>query len=179
MRTTLLIVITGLTLAAAGCAKPADDTGGVATAQTGKPTASASASATVDPDAPLKFAQCMRSHGMTWFPDPQPGGRMNIKTPKGMDPKKMDAAQEACKQFAPDGGAPPKMSAEDLERARKMSQCMRDNGVPGFPDPDPDGGIRIDGRKLGMGPGDAAFDKAQAACDKFQPGAHTESGQGA
>ena len=34
-------------------------------------------------------------------------------------------------------------------RCGKMAKCMRENGVPDFPDPQPDGGIQIDGDKLG------------------------------
>jgi hypothetical protein len=166
-RTTIaLAVLLGMTSAA--CAHPGKSDPQVASAQNGPASAVPSASASHDPDAPLKFSQCMCAHGITWFPDPT-DGKMSITIPKGTDPKKMEAAQEACKQYAPNGGEPPKMSAEDLQRARDMAKCMRANGVPNFPDPDPDGGIRIDGGKLGTGPGDPAFDKAQKACDKYMP----------
>jgi hypothetical protein len=40
------------------------------------------------------------------------------------------------------GGAAPSASASattDPEQARKFAQCMRENGVPDFPDPGPDG----------------------------------------
>ena len=62
-----------LLLLLAGCAARTDGSG-VATAD-GKPAAAAS-SATAAPnnrDAQLKFSQCMRDQGMTWFPDPKPG----------------------------------------------------------------------------------------------------------
>jgi hypothetical protein len=42
------------------------------------------------------------------------------------------------------GTAPPATSDGDdgfLANRRKLSQCMRDNGVPSFPDPNPDGTI--------------------------------------
>src|SRR5690349_7128284 len=83
-----------LALGPAGCARAEDDGGRVATARTGgaTPGASPSASASRDPDAPLKFARCMRAHGLTWFPDPKPNGATRLRTPKGMDPKKMEAA---------------------------------------------------------------------------------------
>jgi hypothetical protein len=167
-----------LTLASAGCARSTDnDNSGVASAQTGKPTPSSSSSAAAvdDQQAALEFAKCMREHGLAWFPDPQPGGRLNIKSPKGADPAKMQAAQEACKKFIPNGGAPSKMSPEELAEAREMAKCMRAHGLPDFPDPEPDGGLRIDSRKLGSGPGDPTFDKAQEACAKFGPKPHTET----
>jgi hypothetical protein len=54
-------------------------------------------------DQMLKFAQCMRQHGID-VPDPQPGGGIQIKVNKGSEAK-VQAAQKACQQFAPGGGA--------------------------------------------------------------------------
>ena len=166
-------------LAAAGCGGRADDGGGVATAQNGTVTPSQTPDQKRDEDAPLKFAQCMREQGMTWFPDPEPNGRTIIKTPKGLDPKKFDAARQACKEFAPDGGDPGEMDPAMLEMARKMAKCMRENGVPDFPDPQPNGSIQLDRGKLGAGPGDAAFEKAQEKCSQFLPEGRQERREGA
>jgi hypothetical protein len=172
-----ILATLALTLAVmAACARNGTNDPQVASAQTGGPKASASASPTPsdDPDAPLKFSQCMRAHGLPWFPDPS-GGKLGVAVPKGFDSKKMDAAQQACKQYMPDGGAAHKPNPEELELARKMAKCMRENGVPNFPDPSPDGGLAIDGNKLGTGPGDPTFDKAEKACSKYVPeGASTE-----
>jgi hypothetical protein len=162
-----------LTAAAAGCGGPA--VGDQVASAGGTPTASGAAASAAadqrDEDAPLKFAQCMREHGMTWFPDPQPGGGIQIKIPKGMDKEKFDAAMEACKKWAPDGGDHGPADPQMLEQARQMAKCMRENGVENFPDPQPDGSLRVDGGKVGMGPGDPTFDKAEQACSKFMPGA--------
>ncbi|XVU26838.1 hypothetical protein ACQPZJ_07230 [Actinoplanes sp. CA-054009] len=161
-----------LALASAACARAdAGDGGGVATARSGGATPAPSASAPDVPDeeAALKHAQCMRQEGITWWPDPQPGGRTTIKTPKGFDPDKLDKAMEACKKFAPNGGMAPKPNAEMLEIGRQMAKCMRENGVPNFPDPKPDGSIAIDPKKLGTGPGEPTFDKAEKACAKYRP----------
>jgi hypothetical protein len=169
MRTrTIIVVGLLLSLAAAGCAQTPAGGDGIASAG-GTPTASAGAPAAGDEDAPLKFSQCMREQGMTWFPDPQPGGRLQIKVPKGTDKAKMDAAMAACKEFAPDGGERGPADPEALEQGRKLAQCMRDNGVPNFPDPQADGSLHVDGRKVGVGPGDPSFDKAEEACSKFLP----------
>jgi hypothetical protein len=158
-----------LMLTLAGCgAKDSGD--GVATANNGKPTATASSQpATNNEDAALKYAQCMRQHGMSWFPDPKPGGGMRIEVPRGQDKAKVDAAMEACKKYMPNGGNPPKLDAEALERARQMAKCMREHGVPNFPDPKPDGSLQLDGNKLGMGPGDPTFDAAEKACAQYGP----------
>jgi hypothetical protein len=168
MRTTRILALGMLLLGgAAGCAGGKADAQ-VATAGGATPTASASA-ATRDKDAPLKHAQCMREQGMTWFPDPEPGGKMSIRIPKGTDKAKFDAAMAACRKWAPDSGGPDKLDPEAVERMRQMAQCMRDNGVKNFPDPAADGSVRLDGSQIGMGPGDPTFDKAEQACEKYMP----------
>ncbi|MEU4427893.1 hypothetical protein AB0F81_45340 [Actinoplanes sp. NPDC024001] len=167
---------------ASGCAGSAESPT-VATAASSDPkaTGTATPTASVDPDAPLKHARCMRANGMTWFPDPQ-DGRMAVELPANVDREKLEAAEEACRQYAPDGGEKPRMDPELLEQARQMAKCMRENGVPNFPDPDPDGSSVVDGSKVGMGPGDPVFDKAEQACSKYRPSGaveqHREAGSG-
>jgi hypothetical protein len=161
----------GLLVTLAGCAaKTGGD--GVATAA-GTPAASSTATATAptdDGDARLKFAQCMREHGMSWFPDPEPGtGGLQIKVPPGLDKAKVDAAMAACKKFMPNGGAPERLDPAQLEQVRRMSQCMRDHGITAFPDPDADGRIQLNGDTLGTGPGQPKFDAAEKACAQYRP----------
>jgi hypothetical protein len=172
----------GLLTTLAGCAA-ATDGAGVATAA-GTPTASSAATATArvdDRDASLRFAQCMREHGMSWFPDPQPGtGGLQIRVPAGQDKSKVDAAMAACRKFMPNGGVPDKLDPAQLEQARRLSQCMREHGVPNFPDPEPDGRMQLDGDKLGTGPGQPTFDAAEKACARYRPkGASNGSKDGA
>lgn len=164
MRRALLLV---LLLSLAGCAAdPGGD--GVATAG-GTPTGGASSAPAAQGDG-LKFAQCMRENGMTWFKDPAPDeGGIRVSVPKGQDRAKVDAAMAACKKFLPDGGEPPKMDAAALEQVRLMAKCMRENGVPNFPDPGPNGEIHIEENKVGSGPGDPDFDAAEKACARFRP----------
>ena len=173
MRTGRIVVLgLMLTLIPAGCARDGDDDAKVASARSGAATATAGPGATPmdGREAALKYAQCMRQNGMTWYPDPQPGGGTIVKTPRDMDPKKFEAAQQACRQFAPDGGDASAPDPEILEKGRQMARCMRENGVPEFPDPQPDGSSRIDSGKLGSGPGDPVFDKAEQKCSQYLPG---------
>jgi hypothetical protein len=171
MRTTTMLAAAGLMLAAAmtGCATNDPDEPSVASAQSGGPaaTASASPSYSEDPDAPIKFAKCMREHGMTWFPDPV-GGSQSLRIPQSVKKEDFDAAQEACRQWAPSGQNGPKPSAEDMEKFRQMAKCMRENGVPNFPDPQPDGGISID-KKMGIDPESASFKAAEKKCERYLP----------
>ena len=165
MRRSVLLV---LVLALGGCAA-GNDGDGVATANGGAPAATATTAAPAEEDG-LKFAQCMRDNGLTSFEDPEPGQRgVRITIPQGADKTKVDAAMRACQRYLPNGGEPPKLDARALDLARQMSKCMRENGVRDFPDPQADGGVVVDGRKLGTGPGDPVFDAAEKACARFQP----------
>jgi hypothetical protein len=51
----------------------------------------------------LKFASCMRSHGITDFPDPMPGGGFNI--PGNSNSPQFDAATRACQARSGSGGS--------------------------------------------------------------------------
>src|SRR3984893_7910179 len=56
-----------------------------------------------------KFAKCMRDNGVANFPDPGPDGgiQVNGNDPgMNMDDPKFQAAQKACAQYLPSGGAP-------------------------------------------------------------------------
>ncbi|HEY4412454.1 MAG TPA: hypothetical protein VGN06_05605 [Gaiellaceae bacterium] len=52
--------------------------------------------------------------------------------------------------------------------ALKYAECMRSNGVPSFPDPNPGGGFTF---HVGAGgdPSSPAFEAAQAKCQKLMP----------
>ncbi|MCA2216788.1 hypothetical protein [Jidongwangia harbinensis] len=177
MMAVLVLVAVGI----AGCAEPDDPGGGVASIGSATPSAPAPTDGgAAGEDGGLKHAQCMREQGMSWFKDPEPGQRgLRIVVPQGQDPAKVDAAMEACKKFLPNGGQPRKLDPADVERARQMAKCMRENGVPNFPDPGPNGEGRINKGMLGVGPEDPAFQAAEKACARFRPSnAPRRSGSG-
>jgi hypothetical protein len=160
-----------LLIAVAGCVSSGGSGSKVASVSgTASPTASASSAA--NPSArerALKFAQCMRDHGVP-MEDPQfDGDKIEVQIGGAggpMDKSKVDAAHEACKEWSPIGGpGGAKPDPQMLENMRKQAQCMRDNGVEGFPDPSTDGGIQIDGSIAH----DPDFDAAQEKCMKDMP----------
>jgi hypothetical protein len=59
----------------------------------------------------------------------------------------------------------------DYENAVKFAECMRDNGVSEFPDPDASGGLTIDGVLNGssLDPSTPAWKAAIGACKDLQP----------
>lgn len=109
----------------------------------------------------VKFAECLREHGVE-VADPEDGKGIRIT---GQLPKaEVDAAMEACREYSPmQEGASADPEAE--ERMRKMAQCMRDNGVEDFPDPEPGKGIQITGTVVE----DPDFEKAEKACEQYAP----------
>ncbi|GAA2606732.1 hypothetical protein GCM10010399_42070 [Dactylosporangium fulvum] len=163
-----------LVLAGAGCARGAGQDGGVATASgTARPSTSAAGGATRDfkrdQENFLQYAKCMREHGVP-MDDPQmDGGGVVMKVPDGSDNPKVDEANKECKQFLPNGGEPMKADPEAQEQMRKFSQCMRENGVPNFPDPGEDGGIQFNSDTLGVDPQGETFKKAEEACKQYGP----------
>jgi hypothetical protein len=104
----------------------------------GQPSGTATGSAngpSGDKTRDFEFAQCMRSHGATTFPDPTPGG--GIELPANVNPESpaFRTARQACKQFLPDKAGPPATSAAARAAALTLARCMRSHGVPQFPDP--------------------------------------------
>jgi hypothetical protein len=55
-----------------------------------------------------KLAECMRSHGVSKFPDPSSDGSLVITPGMGIDPNSplFQNARKSCAQYFP-GGAPP------------------------------------------------------------------------
>jgi hypothetical protein len=62
-------------------------------------------------------------------------------------------------------------NAANQEQGVRFAECMRDNGVSEFPDPDASGGLTIDGVLNGssLDPSGAAWQNAIAACEDLQP----------
>ena len=60
----------------------------------------------------------------------------------------------------------------NYEKAMKFAQCMRDNGVSQFPDPDASGALTIDQVVNGssIDPNSATFQQALTACRDLEPG---------
>lgn len=56
----------------------------------------------------LKYAQCMRAHGISDFPDPNSQGQIQIQAKPGsdLDPNnpRFQSANKACQQYQPGGG---------------------------------------------------------------------------
>ena len=116
--------------------------GSSAPAQTG--TGSGSNNTVANAQKGVKFAECMRSHGVSQFPDPGASGKLTIDAVangSSLDTSTpaFKQAMSACKDLEPAGFTGSKRSSQQQQAALKFAQCIRQNGVKDFPDPIPDG----------------------------------------
>lgn len=136
-RAAALTASAALVLIAAGCGgSPAASTGTTG-AQAGRPG-----------EAAYKFSACMRSHGLTKFPDPvvktsNGGVSVGIRvTPEETNSPAFKSAQAACQHLLPRGNGPgsePGGHGPSKQAFLAFAQCLRTHGFPRFPDPDAQG----------------------------------------
>jgi hypothetical protein len=80
----------------------------------------------------------MRTHGVPNFPDPSPGGGIQLNAGSGVNPASpaFQAAQKACGSKLPGGGPGHSGLSEGQKLAMlHLAQCMRRHGFTSFPDP--------------------------------------------
>jgi len=123
---------------------------------------STSASKDTAREKAMKFSACMRQHGVSEFPDPDAAGELTIDAvANGSSIDTSTAAFKnaisACRNLEPPGFTGRRRTAQQQESALTFAQCMRDNGVPDFPDPTPDGAL-IDTNRIPSAAGRGARD---------------------
>jgi hypothetical protein len=84
-------------------------------------------------DKAVKFAECIREHGVPHFPDPDAKGGFVF----GIDvsPAVWQKAVNACKGLQPPGALSGKRSPKQQSAALTFADCIRAHGVKDFPDP--------------------------------------------
>jgi hypothetical protein len=117
-------------------------------------------------EAARAYAQCIRDNGVPDFPDPDADGQLRGPAHEKESDPTFRAAQEKCRNLAP-GGEHEKFDPATVEQMREFSQCMRDNGLPDYPDPDPDGRVRGPGHEQQDNP---TFRAAMEKCRQKLPG---------
>jgi hypothetical protein len=96
--------------------------------------------ATVAVQKGVKFAECMRSHGVPKFPDPSASGQFTIDeiangTSLDTSSPTFTQALGACESLEPAGFEGGVRSTQQQSAALRFAQCIRANGVSDFPDP--------------------------------------------
>lgn len=170
MRTRILAVCLLPVLLTAACTNGSESTDGKGVA-----TVDGSARPSVTPSLSLLeqgrlFARCMRDHAVP-MEDPQVDPNGDVHMP-GADKKSLPddtlvKAHEACDRLTPVLDAD--TLAQKKKSARDYSKCMRANGVEAFPDPEPDGRIRLPEEQT-----DPDYDRAKGICDALDRSAHPQ-----
>jgi hypothetical protein len=163
-----------LALAGAACSGPSSSTTPAATLPGGAANVSQG----------VKFSQCMRSNGVSNFPDPDASGQLTIDAVangSGIDTNSaaFQQALRACKTLEPAGFTGSTRSAQQQEAALKFAQCVRDNGVPDFPDPTSNGPL-IDTNLIPSAEtpgGRSALQVAMHKCSSFSAAAGVTGGR--
>jgi len=124
----LLLAVAGA-LALGACGSSNDNGGGASTGKDGDKAF----------EGALRFAKCMRDHGID-FPDPQRVGsggiKMTLKSGQA-DNARLQAAQKDCQKYMQVGGGRAPSAAERAQVQNAMldyARCMRAHGVD-MPDP--------------------------------------------
>jgi hypothetical protein len=110
----------------------------------------------------VAFAQCVRSHGVPDFPDPQ-NGRFLISGNVQSNPN-FHSAVQACQHLLGPNGAT--NSGSNNSQLLAFAHCMQTHGVPQFPDPTAGGAI---GLPQGVDPNSPQFQKSWQECQSKLP----------
>jgi hypothetical protein len=146
----VVIATVGIVLPAAGCgSSPGGHVAQLASTST-RSVASSKGSAASPQNGWLAFSACMRSQGVSRFPDPASnGGLPKVSLPQlGVSSSQFQAGQTACQALRPTGGSLTQESdclmlgncpAAEVDQIRtaelRYARCMRSHGVPDWPDP--------------------------------------------
>jgi hypothetical protein len=135
----------------------------------------------------VRHSECMRSHGVSDFPDPSTsqngdnsfgvdGYNFNLPANLNTQSPAYQSAEKACQGVIGLGASGPGRNSALVAKAKRAAlahaECMREHGVPNFPDPtviDNGGGIAQSSGRPGFNPRSPAFQQAQKICQPLAP----------
>jgi hypothetical protein len=123
----------------------------------------------------LDYARCVRAHGFPAFPDPRVDGQGQASF--GTSPQVKQAGQQAQGACGPildrlppavrNGGNAP-VTAAQLHEEMLFAACMRQHGLPRWPDPRPDGAFPLSGTPYATMGKTGPVLTALAACRQYE-----------
>jgi hypothetical protein len=139
-----LAALATVALIGAGCSNGSAENGntGTATASSSGTTSSTGTASNTSSgadkkltarDKAVKFAECIRAHGVSDFPDPNEKNDFDYGV--SVTPAVWNKATTACKNLQPPGTLSGKRTPKQQSASLRFAQCIRDNGVKDFPDP--------------------------------------------
>lgn len=120
----------------------------------------------------LAFAACMRSRGVSGYPDPQvtrSGNGVQVRISPGTanpDSPAFRAADRACHHLMPGLVSTSAGSGQSQEQDLRFADCMRSHGEPDFPDAGHDGAFTLPSTINQQAP---PFKRATTACAHAEP----------
>ena len=90
----------------------------------------------------VRFARCMRSHGVPNLPDPTSPAEFKSIVVGKQDLPAFQSAASTCRRLLPGGGPPSQSAARtraQIVAALAFARCLRTHGFPSFPDPSSSG----------------------------------------
>jgi hypothetical protein len=140
---TSVVTVVAFSVLAAGC-------GSGSSPNVANNASSATATTSATPNALLAFSRCMRSNGLTSFPDPQQfvGGNVKLTIHRlGLTGPRFETAMNACDHLLPSG--PRSQQTAQQQRAQlaaelSFARCMRSHGLARFPDPNSQGQLSVE-----------------------------------
>jgi hypothetical protein len=172
----LVAVGAGIAVLAPACGgAPADAVAhiGTTTSTTAAATGSAGSPSPSDMAARLeKYSSCMRSHGVTGFPDPIVSVHsIELQLPPGLGQgtPRFAAAQGECRSLLPLSPTNPGFTTKQEADYLKAAACMRAHSIVGFPDPDFTDGRVTFPLPAGMNANSSQFEAAREICQKLIP----------
>ena len=169
----LVALLAPIVLLAAACSGSGSSGGSGGSPSAGGSSTSASA---------VAYSACMRSHGVSSYPDPGSNGQV----PKGdaqhfgVSASQLQAAQRACQDVYPasslaqcqgTGACSPAARQALLGRMRDFASCMRSHGISNWPDPtvDSQGRPGFRGPAADIPPGSQTDHAANQICQHLLP----------
>jgi len=125
-----LAALATVALIGTGCSDASSESG---TASSTGTTSSAADTKLTARDKAVKFAECIRAHGVTDFPDPD--AKNEFQYGVSVTPAVWTKATTACKDLQPPGTLSAKRTPKEQSASLRFAQCVRNNGVKDFPDP--------------------------------------------
>lgn len=148
---------------------------------TTKTSPSSSAQTTKDEKAyvdGVKYAQCMRTHSVPNFPDPNSQGQF-VSIHGVLNGQKVDfnsshyvSANKVCEHLLPNGGQATPAEMEALvAQALKYVHCLRAHGIPNMPDPtSSNGNVGISFAHTELSPDSPRLQAAMKTCQSLALG---------
>lgn len=133
-RPVVLAMVVLLSVIGAGCGSKAPSNTGAADTVGSSGTAGTARSRNLTArDKGVKFAECIRAHGVADFPDPDAKGEFEYGVSVSL--AVWQKATTACKELQPPGALSSKRNRKQQSASLRFARCIRDNGVKDFPDP--------------------------------------------